>query len=156
MKVRCGVKAVIIKNNSLLTIKKHDDIFGADYTLPGGGQEFGETIIEALKREIIEEVGVDINVKHLLFLREYIGKNHHEDSIHADIHVVDHIFYCELIEEEQNDVRGTSPDEDQLGIEWIPLKKLSEYRFFPRALIPDIIGIADGNIPQGIYTGDIN
>lgn len=74
MNVRSGVKGIVIKNNRLLTIKKHDDKFDAVYTLPGGGQEHGESLVEALQREFLEEVGCLINVKQFVFLREYIGK----------------------------------------------------------------------------------
>ncbi|KQX62626.1 NUDIX domain-containing protein [Paenibacillus sp. Root444D2] len=70
MKVGSGVKGIVIKDNRLLTIKKYDDKFDADYTLPGGGQERGENLVEALQREFLEEVGCLINVKQLVFLRE--------------------------------------------------------------------------------------
>ncbi|WP_054027691.1 NUDIX domain-containing protein [Bacillus sp. FJAT-28004] len=73
MNVRSSVKGIVIKNNKLLTIKKHDDVFDVDYTLPGGGQEHGENLLEAIQREFLEEVGCLIKVKQFVFLREYIG-----------------------------------------------------------------------------------
>ncbi|MCZ8517719.1 NUDIX domain-containing protein [Paenibacillus filicis] len=66
--MRCGIKGIVISNNKLLTIKKYDEQFGADFTLPGGGQEHGENLIEALKREFLEEVGCQIEVKQFRFL----------------------------------------------------------------------------------------
>lgn len=156
MRVRSGVKGIVIANHRLLTVKKQDDSFGADFTLPGGGQEHGENLVEALKREFLEEVGCQISVKQFVFLREYIGKNHHGSSlIDPNTHVVDHMFICELVDE-HNVGKGTAPDEDHLGIEWIPVTSLHEYRFFPRELIPHLIEIAKGTIPNGLYTGDIN
>ncbi|BFT70120.1 NUDIX domain-containing protein [Paenibacillus sp. P36] len=130
MKVRCGVKGIVIKNNRLLTIKKHDDKFEADYTLPGGGQEHGENLVEALRREFLEEIG-------------------------CLIEVIDHVFICEIIDE-HNIGNGIAPDEDYIGIEWIPITSLNEYRFFPNGLINYIIGISNGEIPHGLYIGDIN
>jgi len=118
MKVRSGVKGIVIRNNKLLTIKKYDQLFGTDYTLPGGGQEHGENLIDALKREFLEEVGCHIEV--------------------------------------QNVGHGIAPDEDHLGIEWITISNLEDYRFFPVALIPYINKIAEGHIVESIYTGDIN
>jgi ADP-ribose pyrophosphatase YjhB (NUDIX family) len=156
LKVRSGVKGIVVSKNKLLTIKKYDQVFGADFTLPGGGQEHGENLIESLKREFLEEVGCRIEVKQFAFVREYIGRNHHGNSmVDPNTHVVDHIFLCDILDE-QNVGHGTAPDEDHLDIEWIPISSLEEYRFFPKALIPYIREIAEGNIIESIYTGDIN
>ncbi|NQX71360.1 NUDIX domain-containing protein [Paenibacillus alba] len=106
---------------------------------------------EVLQREFLEEVGCLIEV-----IREYIGKNHHGNNlIDPKTHVVDHVFICEIMDE-NNLGNGIAPDEDYIGIEWIPITSLNEYRFFPKGLINHIIGIANGEIPQGVYTGDIN
>ncbi|WP_199613796.1 NUDIX domain-containing protein [Paenibacillus alkalitolerans] len=45
------------------------------YILPGGKQEFGETLEQAVCREVFEEVGISVNVDEFLFLREFIGAN---------------------------------------------------------------------------------
>ena len=40
------------------------------YTIPGGGVEAGETVLEAVKREILEEVGIEINITEEYFYLE--------------------------------------------------------------------------------------
>lgn len=75
MNIRNSVKAIIIKDNKILTMKGKDDD-GFYYLLPGGGQNHGETMVEALKRECLEEIGCNVEVLHLQIIREYIGKNH--------------------------------------------------------------------------------
>ncbi|GMA62041.1 hypothetical protein NZD89_20125 [Alicyclobacillus fastidiosus] len=71
-------------------------------------------------------------------------------------HVVDHIFLCDVLDEHKIGT-GTAPDEDYIGIEWIPVKELCKHRFFPAALIPPIIEVAEGGaVCHGVYTGDIN
>ena len=42
------------------------------YTLPGGHIELGETMVEAVKREVKEETGLDVEVKEMLLTQEAI------------------------------------------------------------------------------------
>lgn len=52
------------------------------WTIPGGRAEIGETSEETLKREMIEELGVDVTVGRLLWIVEnffhYEGRDWHE------------------------------------------------------------------------------
>ena len=57
---RVSVKAVIKDNyGRVLLVKEHNDY----RVLPGGGIDHGESVQEALQRELVEEVGSDIQVK---------------------------------------------------------------------------------------------
>ena len=70
----------LIENEKLLLVK-HDGL-GARGTLwipPGGGVEFGEKIVNALKREFQEEeVGLKVTTSKFLFINEHI-----ENGLHA-------------------------------------------------------------------------
>ncbi len=58
--MRKAVRAIITRDNSLLVMKRNN--FGKRYyTLPGGGVEVGETLEEALVREMAEETGLKID-----------------------------------------------------------------------------------------------
>jgi mutator protein MutT len=63
--MRNRATAVIIKDNKILLIKRIKN--GSEYFIfPGGGVEEGETVEQALKREVKEELSLDINTwKHL-------------------------------------------------------------------------------------------
>ena len=60
-KIRLRVAAIITQDNSLLLIahKKDNNVY---WLLPGGGVSYGETLTNALKREVKEELGISINV----------------------------------------------------------------------------------------------
>ncbi|WBW94718.1 NUDIX domain-containing protein [Oceanirhabdus sp. W0125-5] len=151
MKIRSSVKALIIRDKKLLTIKKEDEK-GYMYILPGGGQEFGETLIDAVRREVREEVGASISNENIVFVREYIGANHENALTDKDIHVVEHIFSCEL---EKENIYELEPDEDQVGIEWIDINELDTVRFFPKDLVEKIRTL-DYTVKNEFYVGDLN
>ncbi len=72
---RHSVKAVIIKDHQLL-VESCDYGRGRFCKLPGGGQEWGETMTQALIRECKEELNIEVIPQRLLFARDYIAKNH--------------------------------------------------------------------------------
>ena len=70
-----GVRAAILNNEKkvLLALRgqKAKNERGK-WEIPGGSVEFGETLEEALKREIREELGVEIEIKELLDVCSHI------------------------------------------------------------------------------------
>lgn len=62
------VRAIIIKDAKILLIKriKQDETY---WVLPGGGIEGKENNEQALKRECLEELGLDIKIKELFLER---------------------------------------------------------------------------------------
>ena len=134
---RSCVAAVIIQNESLLVVKKRDEK-GLFYSFPTGGQEAGETLAQAVEREVLEEVGCTVQVGPLLWVREYIGKHHENAETEGHVHVVDHLFHCR-VSNFSHSSQGTAPDPTQEGIEWLPLGQLATCRFYPQALIPGLL-----------------
>ena len=58
-----AVTAIVINNsNELLMIERSDNGYWA---VPGGAQDIGESVIEAVKREVAEETGIVVEVVHL-------------------------------------------------------------------------------------------
>lgn len=55
-----GVYGLIIKEDKIILIKKKTGPYDGKLDLPGGSIEFGETPSETLKRELQEEVGINI------------------------------------------------------------------------------------------------
>jgi len=67
------VAAVLYHEGEVLIFRRGPGMSGAGHwEFPGGKVEAGEDPVSALKREILEEIGVAINVE------EYIGENVHQ------------------------------------------------------------------------------
>jgi ADP-ribose pyrophosphatase YjhB (NUDIX family) len=67
-----GVGAVILRRDSVLLIQRGTPPLVGEWSLPGGVVEIGETLHEALKREIKEETNLEIRVGPLVELFERI------------------------------------------------------------------------------------
>ena len=150
--IRTAARALIIEEGKLLTIKMRDPS-GIFYILPGGGQQHGETLHQALAREVREEIGVPVEIGPFAYIREYIGKNHAFRSSHANFHQVECIFHCSLQTHEGLGT-GTEHDKKQIGLEWIPLLEIKERRLLPERI--KAFFTPSGFVPQNSYLGDIN
>ncbi len=115
-RLRNSAKAVIIEDGRLLVTVNQGDS-SRYYLLPGGGQEGGETLHQALRRECLEEIGADVEIGDLLYLREYIGRNHEFVADHGGVHQVDFMFGCRLKTRPSHDA-ATVPDTlaDRAGV----------------------------------------
>ncbi|WP_456278972.1 NUDIX domain-containing protein [Bacillus sp. AK128] len=154
MNIRNSAKALILNNNKLLLTKNKDDD-GYFYLFPGGGQEHGETLHSALIRECMEEIGEEVEIGELLHVREYIGKNHEHSSFDSNFHQVEYYFVCNLINGENTHAVPTNPDSHQVGVEWIHIDHLLEYRIYPKELRKHVIKYVK-NEKTPVYLGDIN
>ena len=154
MHIRNSAKAIIIQGEKVL-LTKNQDTDGYFYLFPGGGQEHGETIQQALIRECMEEVGQQVEIGELLHIREYIGKNHEYASADVDVHQVEYYFISKIVNETKGNIEPTNPDSHQVEIEWVPINDLSEYRVYPKTLRKYIIKYLKG-VKSPVYLGDIN
>ncbi|MBV9261327.1 MAG: NUDIX hydrolase [Pseudolabrys sp.] len=67
-----AVSAAIIRDGKVLIVRRARPPAEGIYTLPGGAVETGETLIDAVKREIREEMSLDIEPVALAGHREAI------------------------------------------------------------------------------------
>jgi len=111
--------AVILhnKNDEILLVKKKVAPKIGQWDLPGGFVELGETMEEATKRELKEELG--IAVKNLVYFRTYCGTYPFKGSVYQPLCSV---FIGNL--------------DDSIIKEIIAADDASEYKFFSKENIP--------------------
>lgn len=63
-------KAIVEDGDKILMCRRREDVDFGMYELPGGKMEVGENIIDGLRREIIEETGLKIEVEEIKNLNE--------------------------------------------------------------------------------------
>jgi ADP-ribose pyrophosphatase YjhB (NUDIX family) len=147
--VRLSVKAIIVRSGRLLVLKCRDQQ-GHWYVLPGGGQQVGETVDQALRRECREELGCEVRMGPLRFIRDYISKHHEFAAIDPDTHQVELIFEGHL---ESEPSMATQPDSMQEGFAWLDITSLPGCRLYPRVLEQALCSAEKAGV---IYLGDVN
>ena len=58
-----GVNVIILQGGEVLLTRRADN---GKWCLPGGMVELGETLAQAMRREVREEISCDIDVEHLV------------------------------------------------------------------------------------------
>ncbi|WDU83289.1 NUDIX domain-containing protein [Caloramator sp. Dgby_cultured_2] len=106
-----------------------------------------------MKRECKEEIGAEVEVGDLKFVRDYIGKNHEFKEWDSDVHQIEYMFIC-FLKGEINYEKANEKDAYQIGIEWIDLKNLKDVRIYPKKL-SEVIK-EDGSFEDIVYLGDVN
>ena len=109
------VAAIIIKDNKIFATQRGYGEFRGGWEFPGGKVEAGESLENALVREIKEELDADIKVRELFETVEYDYPN---------FHLTMHCFICDLLSEdfvlrEHDDARWLGKDELD-SVDWLP------------------------------------
>jgi 8-oxo-dGTP pyrophosphatase MutT (NUDIX family) len=126
------VAGVVLHNQHILL---QGEPQGAFWTLPGGGIDLLESSQQALKREMREELGVEIQIKRLLWFVEHFfasvedGKIHHEFGLFFLITFLDasHVYQLETIIPSVEAGRT-------IIFQWFKLDDLAHVRLYPSFL----------------------
>jgi len=87
----CSTLAIILNDkNEVLFVLQKTGPFRGWWLLPGGRVEFGETVRDALIREVKEETGLLVKVSKLLGVFDVIYAD-------QDCHFIHIVFLCERI-----------------------------------------------------------
>jgi 8-oxo-dGTP pyrophosphatase MutT (NUDIX family) len=107
-----GVRAIVVNDQDEILLVRHR--YEPGWQLPGGGVENGESALEALRRELMEEAGVKMRGSG-----EFLGS-----FFNADVSRRDHVLVYLVREFELAAGENISPE-------------IGEYGFFPRLELPE-------------------
>ena len=109
------VAAIIIKDSSLFATQRGYGEWKDWWEFPGGKIEQGETLEEALKREIREELSTEINVDEFLCTVEYD---------YPAFHLKMHCYLCSLVTEtlhlNEHEAAKWLTKDDLDSVKWLP------------------------------------
>jgi ADP-ribose pyrophosphatase YjhB (NUDIX family) len=84
-----GVSAVVFHEQSVLLARRNKNPGRGQWSLPGGVVELGETLLEALSRELREEISITIDVGGLVGVFDRIIRDS-DDGIRYHYVIVDY------------------------------------------------------------------
>jgi mutator protein MutT len=118
MKTRVITSAVIEKDDQLLFGKKRSNVgpYPNTWHLIGGGVDDGEPLDEAIKREIKEEAGIEVEITKSLGFDEDFEPNKHGEITHY----IFLVFHAKYISGE------VTADDDIEQLKWIPKSELGK------------------------------
>jgi 8-oxo-dGTP diphosphatase len=135
--IRVRVAAIIRnqKNEILLVEQRKDPAKPSYFLLPGGGVEFGENLVEALQRELKEEINFVAEKLKFSFIQDLIDPNFQK-------HLIQIVFETEC----SNDFVFQSNDPSILSISFHPESKLNHLD-----IRPEIHGVSLDKLDQQYY-----
>jgi ADP-ribose pyrophosphatase YjhB (NUDIX family) len=134
-----GIGVIVLKGEEVLLIKRGRPPAQNQWSLPGGGQELGETAEAAARRELLEETGLAVGRLTLIDI---------VDSIHRDAHGF--IQYHYTILDFAALYKGGTPQaaSDVLDVAWVHLRDFETYQLWHEAR--RVIGLAISRLRLGI------
>lgn len=150
--IRNAVRAVIVRDGDVLLLKKRNELGDDYYALPGGGQDAGETLLQALDRECIEEISTMVEIKHLLYVADFFKQRKHSNGAESIRHLVEFGFMC-TVPESYKAMSGNHPDKHQIDVVWVKMNDLNELPLVPKTLAAYLTDL--DTIKNSVYLGEI-
>ena len=115
------------------------------YALPGGNPDRGETLPQTLKRELMEELGIEIIPGYMVVCGDVIQPERKDDTLHV-------VFSGGIAAGEP---KLNSEQTTALAIVWKPINDLSNLNLYPDVGNHLQQWLSEPNEPRG-YIGPIN
>lgn len=112
-----AVGAIVMRNNKVLLVKRGRPPGEGLWAVPGGRVKLGETLKEAVEREVREETGLIVRARNPVYAFDLIERDE-EGRIQYHYVVVD--LLADYIEGQP------SPDDDALEARWVTFEALRD------------------------------
>jgi 8-oxo-dGTP diphosphatase len=113
-----GVGAVIFREDTVLLVERGREPSCGKWSLPGGLVEVGESLQQAVKREVLEEVGLEVSVGDLVAVLDRVIL---DPKGNVEYHYVLLDFLCECGQ------GAAIAATDVTRCAFVPLSSLSQY-----------------------------
>lgn len=124
IRFRPSAKALIVHHGKILVIKeriKQDRTMTIIYDFPGGGIELGETVAEALHREVFEEVGLKVRIEKPVGSWDFLVKGKNQLG---SVHIICLGFQCELSGDAPINTTNNPAQEDIIEATWLSREEI--------------------------------
>jgi 8-oxo-dGTP diphosphatase len=112
-----GVGAIIRDGPHIVLIRRNQEPAIGRWTFPGGVVELGETVHDAIRREVLEETGLEVEVADLILIVDRIL---HDDAGRIQYHYV-------ILDFLASPVGGAlRPGDDSGDARWVSLSELDD------------------------------
>ncbi len=86
-----GVGGVVIRGDEVLLVRRAFPPRQGEWSLPGGRLELGESLVAAVRREVLEETGIEVEVGPLV---EAFDRVHRDEAGRVRYHFVIVDYLC--------------------------------------------------------------
>ena len=111
-----GVGALIIEDNKILLVERGGEPLKGYWSLPGGAVETGETLEQAVRREVLEETGLSVSPVKMVTIFERIMN---DMDGRAEYHYVLVDYLCRV------DSGEPVASSDVAAVAWVPKHELA-------------------------------
>ncbi len=119
-----GVGAVIVRDGTALIVKRAHEPRKGEWSLPGGHLDLGESLEDAVRREVKEETGLDVTLGPVI---ETFDRVHRDADGRVRYHFVIIDYVCWSGEGEA--VAGS----DAEAVAWVTADEIDRYGINPHA-----------------------
>ncbi|HEY2906496.1 MAG TPA: NUDIX hydrolase [Vicinamibacterales bacterium] len=123
-----SVGAVVVDGDRVVLVKRGHEPLKGQWSLPGGVVELGETLREALAREVLEETGLDVAIGPVVEVLDRVQRT-------AEGRVEYHFVIIDYLCRARGGSLASATDADEAR--WVPVRDLEAFR--PTASVTAVI-----------------